>query len=142
MKIILDTHTFLWYVAGDAQLSNQAKSYIDNRDNMRYVSVATLWEIAIKYSIGKLTLKEPYEILIPRLLQVNQFDRLHLSIEHLSHVAHLSFPDPKHRDPFLNIEILLIGLLLLKVKLKRFQFSQLIKNSMLMRLIGCGKSFI
>lgn len=100
MKIILDTHTFLWYVAGDAQLSNQAKSYIDNRDNMRYVSVATLWEIAIKYSIGKLTLKEPYEILIPRLLQVNQFDRLHLSIEHLSHVAYLSFPDPKHRDPF------------------------------------------
>jgi len=100
VKIILDTHTFLWYVAGDAQLSNQAKSYIDNRDNMRYVSVATLWEIAIKYSIGKLTLKEPYEILIPRLLQVNQFDRLHLSIEHLSHVAHLSFPDPKHRDPF------------------------------------------
>lgn len=100
MKILLDTHTFLWYVTGDSQLSDKAQSYLDNRDNLRYVSVATLWEIAIKYSIGKLTLREPYEILIPRLLQVNQFNLLHLSTEHLSHVANLSFPNLKHKDPF------------------------------------------
>ena len=100
MKILLDTHTLLWYITGDSQLSDNAKSYLDNRENIRYVSVATLWEIAIKYSIGKLTLREPYEILIPRVLQVNQFNLLHLSIEHFSDVANLSFPDPKHRDPF------------------------------------------
>lgn len=100
MKIILDTHTFLWYVTGDSRLTNKAKSYLDNRQNTRYVSAATLWEIAIKYSIGKLTLREPYEILIPRLLQVNQFSLLHLSIAHLSQVANLSFPDREHKDPF------------------------------------------
>ena len=100
MEILLDTHTFLWYVTGNSQLSLNAKSYIDNRENTRYVSVATLWEIAIKYSIGKLTLREPYEIIIPRLLQVNELARLPLSIEHLSQVANLSFPDQKHKDPF------------------------------------------
>jgi PIN domain nuclease of toxin-antitoxin system len=75
VKLLLDTHTFLWYATGNSQLSAQAKSYIDNRQNVRYVSAATLWEIAIKYSIGKLTLKEPYEILIPRLLQVNTISK-------------------------------------------------------------------
>lgn len=100
MEILLDTHAFLWYMAGDSRLSGNAKSYIDNLENVRYLSMASLWEIAIKYGNGRLMLMEPYETLIPRLLQVNRINVLNISIEHMSEVANLSFPDSTHRDPF------------------------------------------
>lgn len=100
MEILLDTHAFLWYMAGNSRLSGNAKSYIDNLENVRYLSMASLWEIAIKYSNGRLVLMEPYETLIPRLLQVNRINILNVSIEHMSEVANLSFPDSTHRDPF------------------------------------------
>lgn len=100
MELLLDTHAFLWYVTGDEQISNDAKLYIDNRDNIRYLSMASLWEISIKYSSGKLLLMEPYEVLIPRLLQINDIYILDISIEHISEVANLPFPDQNHRDPF------------------------------------------
>lgn len=100
MEILLDTHAFLWYMAGDSRLSGSAKSYIDNRENTRYLSMASLWEIAIKYSSGRLTLMEPYETLIPRLLQVNGINTLNMTMDHMSEVANLSFPDSTHRDPF------------------------------------------
>ena len=100
MEILLDTHAFLWYMAGDSRLSVNAKAYIDNRENIRYLSTASLWEIAIKYSTGRLTLMEPYETLIPRLLQINRINVLNISVEHMSEVANLSFPDSAHKDPF------------------------------------------
>jgi PIN domain nuclease of toxin-antitoxin system len=87
-------------MAGDSRLSINAKSYIDNRENIRYLSAASLWEIAIKYSTGRLILIEPYETLMPRLLQINGINVLNLSIEHLSEVVNLPFPDSTHRDPF------------------------------------------
>ena len=100
MEILLDTHVFLWYMAGDSRLSGSAKLYIDNRENIRYLSMASLWEIAIKYSSGRLTLMEPYETLIPRLLQANGINLLNMSVDHMSEVASLPFPDSTHRDPF------------------------------------------
>jgi PIN domain nuclease of toxin-antitoxin system len=100
VDLLIDTHTFLWYVIGDPQLSDTARSYIDNKENNKYLSVASLWEIAIKSSIGKLKLVEPYETLIPRLIQVNKIQVLSLSIEHTVQVANMGFPDSKHRDPF------------------------------------------
>jgi PIN domain nuclease of toxin-antitoxin system len=100
VEILLDTHAFLWYMAGDSRLSDNAKTYIDNRENIQYLSTASLWEIAIKYSSGRLTLMEPYETLIPRLLQINRINVLNISVEHMSEVANLSFPDSTHKDPF------------------------------------------
>lgn len=100
MEILLDTHAFLWYMAGDSRLSDNAKAYIDNRENIQYLSTASLWEIAIKYSSGRLTLMEPYETLIPRLLQINRINVLNISVEHMSEVANLSFPDSTYKDPF------------------------------------------
>jgi PIN domain nuclease of toxin-antitoxin system len=100
VEILLDTHAFLWYMAGDSRLSDNAKAYIDNRENIQYLSIASLWEIAIKYSSGRLTLMEPYETLIPRLLQINRINVLNISVEHMSEVANLSFPDSTHKDPF------------------------------------------
>ena len=100
MEILLDTHVFLWYMAGDSRLTSSAKSYVDNRENILYLSMASLWEIAIKYSSGRLTLMETYETLIPRLLQANGINVLSISVDHMSEVANLPFPDSTHRDPF------------------------------------------
>ena len=54
MKILLDTHTFLWFIAGDAQLSSKSRELIEDVGNQRFLSIASLWEIAIKTNLGKL----------------------------------------------------------------------------------------
>ena len=56
MRLLLDTHTLLWYAMGDQRIGSEAKALIDDLDNEAYISIAALWEIAIKYSIGKLEL--------------------------------------------------------------------------------------
>lgn len=66
MKILLDTHTFLWWLEDRPQLSPVARQAIEDSENQVFVSVISGWEIAIKVSIGKMTLPEPPEILIPR----------------------------------------------------------------------------
>lgn len=100
MRLLLDTHAFLWYMAGDPQLSVKAKAFIDDRSNKRYLSTASLWEMAIKYSNGKPELMEPYELLIPRLLHVNGIKILNINLMHLKEVANLPFPNRQHKDPF------------------------------------------
>lgn len=60
MKLLLDTHTFLWFIIGSPNLSAAARSLIEDTANEKFVSVASLWEIAIKLSIGKLTLSAPF----------------------------------------------------------------------------------
>lgn len=97
MNLLLDTHTFLWFVAGDLSLSQPARLAIEDENNTRYISVASLWEIAIKVSIGKLTLSDPFEILIPEQLAENGIELLDISVEHIALVASLPF---HHRDPF------------------------------------------
>jgi len=99
MRLLVDTHALLWYLAGARQLSTAARGYLDDRQNHRYVSMASLWEIAIKVSLGKLQLLEPYETLIPRMLQANDLAVLDISLAHVIEVAGLPFPS-KHRDPF------------------------------------------
>jgi len=56
MNLLLDTHAFLWFIASDPRLSNQAQSLIQTPTNRRLLSLASLWEMAIKVSLGKLTL--------------------------------------------------------------------------------------
>lgn len=58
MRILLDTHTFLWFIAGNDQLSRTARSLIENRNNEAFLSIASLWEIAIKVALGKITIAE------------------------------------------------------------------------------------
>lgn len=65
MNLLLDTHTFLWFTAGDSNLSQTARAAIEDENNNLYLSVASIWEIAIKVSIEKLELSEPFEVLIP-----------------------------------------------------------------------------
>ena len=100
MRVLLDTHAFLWYTAGDAQLSPDAKRLIDDRSNDRLLSVGALWEMAIKSSQKKLQLGGPFDTLIPALLRANEFRLLGVSVEHTAAVSVLPFPQSGHRDPF------------------------------------------
>jgi PIN domain nuclease of toxin-antitoxin system len=97
MKLLLDAHTFLWFVWDDAQLTNNARALIVNPANQKFISTATYWEIAIKVSIGKLDLGEPYRAFIHREIARNNFDLLPVSVDHAAAVSVLPF---HHRDPF------------------------------------------
>jgi PIN domain nuclease of toxin-antitoxin system len=97
MKLLLDGHTFLWFVWDDAQLTNNAKELITNPANQKFVSAAICWEIAIKTSMGKLDLGEPYRPFMRREIARNNFDILPISVDHAAAVSVLPF---HHRDPF------------------------------------------
>ena len=72
MKFILDTHSFLWFISDDKKISILAKQLIENIENVRLISVASLWEIAIKQSLGKLELQDDYEKFMSDQLKKNQ----------------------------------------------------------------------
>jgi PIN domain nuclease of toxin-antitoxin system len=97
MKLLLDTHAFLWAVSEETLLSDQARDLIQNNRNDLLLSTASLWEIAIKLSIGKLTLTEPYDVFVPEQLAVLGVVVLPASIQHYALVAGLPH---HHRDPF------------------------------------------
>ena len=97
MNLLLDTHAFLWFIASDPRLSSQAQSLIQAPANRRWLSMASLWEMAIKVSLGKLTLAQPFDQFIPRQLQLNQIDVLAIELSHVAAVVAMPF---HHRDPF------------------------------------------
>jgi len=97
VKLLLDTHAFLWFIGGEASLSVTSRRLIEGEGNRALVSIVSLWEIAIKNSLGKLPLAEPFERLIPEQLQRNGFDVLGLNVEQMSKLSALPF---HHRDPF------------------------------------------
>jgi PIN domain nuclease of toxin-antitoxin system len=97
MRLLLDTHSFLWFIAGNERLSISARSAIENPDNQSLLSVCSLWEIAIKSSLGKLTLAQPLETLIPQQLAMNGIALLNINLQHTAIVSTLPF---HHRDPF------------------------------------------
>ncbi|MFM7424535.1 MAG: type II toxin-antitoxin system VapC family toxin [Elainella sp.] len=96
MRAILDTHTFLWFVNDSSQLSSTAKDLIESETNL-WISIASLWEIAIKVSVGKLSLPRPLNDFISEHIQANEIDILTINISHLTKVSTLPF---HHRDPF------------------------------------------
>jgi PIN domain nuclease of toxin-antitoxin system len=93
----LGTHAFLWFVDDHPRLSQPARVLIETEDSQPFLSAASLWEIAIKISLGKLTLKQPYETFIPEQLALNGIGILNVAIEHAAAIATLPF---HHRDPF------------------------------------------
>lgn len=97
MKLLLDTHAFLWFVMGSTNLSGNARRMIEDPSNESLLSVACLWEMAIKVSLGKLTLSAPFVDLIPEQLSLNGIGLLNISVAHVSLLATLPF---HHRDPF------------------------------------------
>lgn len=97
MKLLLDTHTFLWFLDGSPQLSPHARGLIEDGTNDVFLSVGSLWEMAIKVSLGKLTLAQPFETLIPAQLALNVIQVLGISVDHTARIVTLPF---HHRDPF------------------------------------------
>ncbi len=97
MKLLLDMHTLLWFIAGSARLSAAARSAIEDAANEKFVSIVSIWETAIKVSIGKMTLTASFDDLFPRQLEINGFELLPVKVEHASAVINLLF---HHRDPF------------------------------------------
>lgn len=102
MRYLLDTHTLIWFSNADKELSTRAKLTIENyHENLSYVSIATLWEIAIKVNIGKLKLKHPSEEYKLKLLE-NNIEVLPVTFESTLLVSSLPL---FHRDPFDRILI-------------------------------------
>lgn len=97
MNILLDTHAFLWFVDDNPRLSQSARVLIESNESQPFLSAASLWEIAIKISLGKLTLNQEYETFIPHHLALNGIGLLNISLEHTAALATLPF---HHRDPF------------------------------------------
>ena len=97
MRLLLDRHTLLWFIAGSASLSAYAHTLIEDVSNEKFVSIVSIWETAIKISIGKMTLSAPFDVLFLHQLQINGFDLLPVKIKHTSVITTLPF---HHRDPF------------------------------------------
>ena len=97
MTLLLDTHTLLWFLQGNPQLSPKAKALIEDSNNIGFVSVASCWEIAIKAGSGKLRLAEPSRTLLERELPRNALKLLPISLEQATAVEGLP---PHHKDPF------------------------------------------
>lgn len=98
---LLDTHTFLWFLTGDEQLSKSAIACIEELQPIKYISIASIWEIAIKLSLGKLTLSISLNELKNEILN-NGFEILPLDFEH---IIDLSTLKNHHKDPFDRIII-------------------------------------
>jgi PIN domain nuclease of toxin-antitoxin system len=97
MRLLLDTHSFLWFISGSTNLSTIAQTLIEDASNQPFLSVASLWEMAIKLSLGKLRLAQPFEVLIPQQIIRNGIELLGIEIEHTAVVSRLPF---HHHDPF------------------------------------------
>ena len=93
MRILLDTHIFLWFISGDSQLSIYTRDLIRDSDNEVYLSVVSVWESIIKYQLGKLPLPETPEIYLPKQRDAHQINSL--SIDEAS-VAQLINLPPLH----------------------------------------------
>jgi PIN domain nuclease of toxin-antitoxin system len=97
MRLLLDTHAFLWWVQDARDLSGKARAAIADPDNECLLSLASCWEMAIKISLGKLKLPGAIERFIPEQLTANGFRQLEIGFRHIARVASLPF---HHRDPF------------------------------------------
>jgi PIN domain nuclease of toxin-antitoxin system len=99
VRVLLDTHALAWYTLADPQLSATAASLIQDDSNEVLVSPASYWEIAIKVSIGKWQLNQPFEDFLDSCFKRYGFKILPIAPGHAVQVSRLPFPT-SHRDPF------------------------------------------
>lgn len=97
MKILLDTHAFLWLVEGSNKLSATANSLLSNTDNDLFLSIASIWEMQIKVSIGKLRLGIPLWEIVANQKDINDVKILPVELEHIWQLDNLPL---HHKDPF------------------------------------------
>ncbi len=97
MRLLLDTHSFLWFISGDERMSTTARGWVEDVQNEVFLSVASLWEMAIKISLGRLRFAQPFDVFISQQISINRIGLLGITIGHTAKVAELPF---HHRDPF------------------------------------------
>lgn len=97
MKVLLDTCTFLWIVLDAPELSKAARQLFRDPDNEVYLSTVSAWEIAVKYSLGRLVLPTPPQVCVPELRRAHSVESLPLSEEATLYLHRLP---ALHRDPF------------------------------------------
>lgn len=96
MDLLLDTHALIWFLNGDNQLSPTLKNLITDSSNRCFLSIASLWEIAIKTSLRKLALQGDFTQ-IADFMNNNDIEVLPITFDHIQHLLQLEF---HHRDPF------------------------------------------
>jgi len=97
VKYLLDTHTLLWIVNDDPRLSKKSKQVYLNSENLILFSIASLWEIAIKISLKKLSIEEPLNEFIQIHIKGNDIKFLNIEVPHILLLENLPY---HHRDPF------------------------------------------
>ncbi|BAU14785.1 PilT protein domain protein [Leptolyngbya sp. NIES-3755] len=97
MRILLDTHIFLWFISGDSQLTISTRDAIRDPDNEVYLSVVSIWEVIVKYQLGKLPLPSHPATYLPQQREAHQI--LNLDLDERSVVQLENLPS-LHRDPF------------------------------------------
>jgi PIN domain nuclease of toxin-antitoxin system len=102
MKLLLDTHTFIWADLSPEKLSQSCRNLLLDRDNVLLLSLASVWEMQIKYQLGKLNLRLPLPDLIREQQEVNNIQLLSVELEHIWGLDNL---ENYHRDPFDRILI-------------------------------------
>jgi len=96
MNILLDTHALIWFITEDSKLPLASKKLIEDPKNSCFVSIATYWEMSIKYSLDRLNLKDSLERIF-EIIEESGFELLPITSSHILTVSKLAF---HHRDPF------------------------------------------
>ena len=97
MRVLVDTHVFLWWVEGNRALPAKARAALANQKNECLISMVSAWELAIKAALGKLKLALPVKRYVVEHVAANGFRMLDIQ---MAHVGRLETLDPHHGDPF------------------------------------------
>ncbi|MDZ8259958.1 type II toxin-antitoxin system VapC family toxin [Nostoc sp. ChiQUE01b] len=102
MRILLDTHTLIWFFQGHKSFSDKMRLLIEDQNNEKLISIASVWEMSIKQSIGKLSFSLPIKTFIEQQIAFNDFKLLNINLDHIDVITTLPL---QHRDPFDRILI-------------------------------------
>ncbi len=100
MKLLLDTHTFLWHADGDPRMSATATALLMDPANDLFLSMASVWEIAIKVGLKKLTLSAPYVTFMTRAITGYGLTAFPMTLDDCVAYEQLPLPSKQYRDPF------------------------------------------
>ncbi len=102
MKLLLDTHSFLWINENSARLSQTVRDLCASGEHEFYLSIASPWEMQIKHQLGKLSLTMPVEELVAKNMHENNIQLLPIELAHINYLQQLP---THHKDPFDRIII-------------------------------------